>query len=51
MEKENVVALETRDITRMDAQSATTPAMSNELQNAIDNLIYRLRELGPIETT
>ena len=45
MKKNNMV-----DLTQYRDQQCMTAPMSHELQVAIQNLIHRLRELGPLTT-
>jgi hypothetical protein len=50
MKKENMVDLVISREKQQDNGTTVNTSMSEELQNAIQSLIYRLRELGPIQT-
>lgn len=50
MEKENIVEARNASDTCLDVRPVKETGMSEELQVAIQELIQRLRDSGPIET-
>lgn len=50
MEKENIVEARNASDTCLEVRSVKEAGMSEELQVAIQELIQRLRDSGPIET-
>ena len=49
MEKENIVEARSASDTCLEVRPAKETGMSEELQLAIQELIHRLRETGPVE--
>ncbi|VVC75223.1 hypothetical protein AQUSIP_05110 [Aquicella siphonis] len=50
MKKENSTDLNKVSEPSAEAHAFADSSMSEELKHAIQNLIYRLRELGPLQT-